>query len=358
MNKTDRRILFFLLGLFLCTVIFIVCLIYKIATVKPISQTHNNDIVQNKNEGRQLIIDRYSGEYEVYQNDFIVKSFMTYNEAVEFAAGLKNASVKKFGGSQWLWDNTPQFNVYYENSDDFKDFSDFSEAVNFCRQNFGSDIFYRKSSKFIWNSYEEVKKSFIIKDVPSILQHPELARGCEVTSAAMLLNFFGFSADKMRLAEEIEKDTTEYVNNNGNIFYGNPNTGFVGDIYSSSKKGLGVYHKPVYRLMYKYAGNRVIDVTGCNFEDLYYFINKSSPVWVIVNTKYNKLPEYSFEMWNTPDGRIKITYSEHSVLVVGYDENYIYINDPLSKSPYLKKKKSDFISAWQQMGSQAITIYP
>ena len=37
-------------------------------------------------------------------------------------------------------------------------------------------------------------------------------------------------------------------------------------------------------------------------------------------------------------------------------QKYIYINDPLAQSGYVKKEKSNFIKAWKQMGRQAITI--
>ncbi|MGX4669975.1 C39 family peptidase [Cerasibacillus sp. JNUCC 74] len=192
-------------------------------------------------------------------------------------------------------------------------------------------------------------------DAPKIQQLPELPRGCEVTSLSMLLNHYGIQADKMELAKKVKKDPTPYTKKGDEIFFGNPYNGFVGDMYSFDTPGMGVYHKPIAELATKYAGSKVRDFTGSNFDVIIEELNKQHPVWVIINTTYDKLPESQFTTWNTKSGKIDITMKQHAVLITGYDEKYIYFNDPLNfadKAPIDK-----FKAAWIQMGKQAITIY-
>ncbi|MFJ7726009.1 C39 family peptidase [Neobacillus sp. NPDC097160] len=192
-------------------------------------------------------------------------------------------------------------------------------------------------------------------DAPLIAQMPELPRGCEVTSLAMLLQDAGVQADKMTLASQVRRDPTPYSKANGQVYFGNPYSGFVGDMYTFSKPGLGVYHGPIAELAEKYLPNRVIDFTGSNFEEIYKHLNNGKPVWVIVTSWYDTVPSQYWETWNTPAGKISITYKEHSVLVTGYDSQYIYFNDPLSVTKNRKVAISAFKRGWEQMGKQAIT---
>jgi uncharacterized protein YvpB len=188
---------------------------------------------------------------------------------------------------------------------------------------------------------------------PHIKQLPELPRGCEVTSLAMMIQQAGVKAGKMELAKEVQK-----VPFKTNGLNGNPYDGFVGNLYTFSQPGLGVYNGPIYKLAEKYLPNRVINLTGYDFSNIYKMLDKGVPVWVITNSWFSHLPSSQFITWQTSSGPLKITYREHSVLVTGYDENYIYINDPLYHRANRAVNKANFIAAWIQMGKQAISYYP
>ncbi len=203
-----------------------------------------------------------------------------------------------------------------------------------------------------------VIKDRVLIDAPIIKQFPELPRGCEVTSLAMLLQYRGIETDKMELAAKIKKNTTPLSEQGGVIYWGNPNKGFIGDMYSYNNPGYGVYHEAVKELADQYLPGEIVDLTGKEFEELKTFLSLDIPVWVITNTTYKTLPETSFESWKTPEGDIRITYKEHSVLITGYDDQNIYFNDPISGEKNKAILKEDFIDAWKQMGSQAVTFLP
>ncbi|MBY6053248.1 C39 family peptidase [Cytobacillus firmus] len=216
-----------------------------------------------------------------------------------------------------------------------------------------------KATAFLGNSTAVIKiKEKIIIDAPAINQFPELPRGCEVTSLSMLLQHAGIKADKMTLAKEIKKNPEPYRIENGKIYFGHPNEGFIGDMYSFDNPGLGVYHKPVKELAEKYMPGSIEDLTGSDFEDLKIHLSDGRPVWIIINTAYKQLSDDFFQTWHTPSGKIQITYKEHSVLVTGYDQKYMYFNDPLTGEKNKKAPISDFEKAWVQMGKQAITYLP
>lgn len=194
-------------------------------------------------------------------------------------------------------------------------------------------------------------------DAPLVAQLPELPRGCEVTSLTMLLNHAGIEVDKLTLAEQVKKDQTSYVIKDGVVHFGNPHQGFVGDMYSLDNPGLGVYHEPIAELAEQYLPGQIIDLTGEDFDVIKYYLSQGKPVWVINNTWYSTLPESEFIEWMTNDGPIDITYRLHSVLVTGYDKDYIYVNDPLTNTKNRKIEKEPFIAGWKQMGKQAITYF-
>lgn len=194
-------------------------------------------------------------------------------------------------------------------------------------------------------------------DVPHIQQLPELPRGCEVTSLAMLLQFKGVDVNKMELAKRINRDETPYqIKRNGDIHFGDPSVGFVGDMYSFDKPGLGVYHGPIYELANEYIPNAWEDLTGSDFSEVEKAIADEKPVWVIVTSTFDTVEEKYWTEWHTKQGVIKVTKKEHAVIITGYDENSVYVNDPLAQKNRKLDKKA-FIRGWEQFGSQAITLY-
>lgn len=196
--------------------------------------------------------------------------------------------------------------------------------------------------------------STIALDVPFVAQNPELPRGCEVTSLTMLLRGAGVSADKMTLAAQIDK--VPYLVGGK---YGNPHTGFVGDMYSFAKPGYGVYHEPVARLAERYLPGRIVDLTNTPFDELLSkYVGQRFPVWIVTNATFKGLAPQDFSIWPTASGDVQITWHDHSVVITGYGPDFVLINDPLASSPNKRLPREDFRRAWEQMGKQALSYLP
>lgn len=195
---------------------------------------------------------------------------------------------------------------------------------------------------------QEVKREVLL-DVPLFNQmdSPRLYNGCEITSLAMVMNYEGISISKNELANEINIVPLRYQNGD----YGNPNEGFVGNMQDGP--GLGVYHEPIFKLAQKHFNDRAENLTGKQFGELLKKVADGSPVWVI--TTASLTPAASFKNWDTPDGQVKVSFQMHSVAITGYDENYIFVNDPYG-TKNRKVPIDSFISAWELMGSQAVVI--
>lgn len=195
----------------------------------------------------------------------------------------------------------------------------------------------------------------ILIDVPIMAQRPELIRGCESTALAMFLSYYkGQEVSKTALAEKIRRDETPKTYVNGMISFGDMHKGFVGSMTNRAQPGLGVYAEPVYELAKEYIEG-VHNITGASFEQVLSFVGNGQPVWVITPANYNKVSEYVIQQWITPSGYMEVTYLEHSVVIVGYDETYVYLNDP-QQGRVIKQPRFSFQVGWENQGSQAIVV--
>lgn len=196
---------------------------------------------------------------------------------------------------------------------------------------------------------KQVQTRLTLLDVPLInqFQGHYLKNGCEITSLAMILNYHGIKVTKTELFQKVDKVPWKY--NNG--LRGNPNQGFVGDMERGP--GLAVYHRPLMKLAKQYVGNRAEDLTGKNIKEIYQKVDQGLPVLVIISATLK--PTNDFQNWNTPNGTITVTFHTHSVVITGYDHNYVYVNNPFGYKNQ-KVERKGFEASWKQLGSQAIVI--
>ena len=210
----------------------------------------------------------------------------------------------------------------------------------------------------------DVSKGTGIKlDVPIVNQLDDsnggraLGDGCEVASLAMLLQFAGVKVTKEELQDAMP--TVPMVGEDG--LHGNPNKAFVGNMAGAagSQGGYSVYHAPVAALAQDYLLNRsfkVVDLSGQSFTVLLKELASGNPVWVITTTSMQ--PDLLEEVWETAEGTIRVNWMLHSVVVTGYNDKSVFINDPYGYAQNVPYDRADFEAAWKLMGSQAVVIVP
>ncbi len=347
-------------------IIFCIATIILFAVIFALTSSaisYNEGIIISKKKQNEIVAKwELDNIYGVYVNGELYKSFEDLDNAIFYADMYEDSYIIQKETSETVWHNIQKYHLYSENRL-VKKFQLYSEAQQVAKEYnkaylYSIDENVNSKGLLVWTNDIEMKESIIL-EVPFVRQMPELLRGCEVTSLSMLLKYIGIDADKMTLAEQIDKDNTPYKIVDNVRYFGDPDVGFLGSMTDENKVGYGASHVPIFKLLENYVKIRAIDLTGSNFDSIYFFLNKNIPVWVITNTDFKKLAENEFYTWITPSGKtIRATNKEHSVLITGYDNDYIYINDPLSSKHNTKVIKQNFIDAWEQMGKQAVTYIP
>jgi uncharacterized protein YvpB len=198
------------------------------------------------------------------------------------------------------------------------------------------------------------KKKSAMLNVVLINQNPELKFGCEVTSLTMMLNYAGIKTNKMELYRSIQKETDPIIRTSrGDILrWGNPDYGYVGDM-TGRRAGTTVFDKPMISLINQKLPGRAVNLTNQPFERILEHVSAGYPVVVWTTLDYG-LPK-RWETWNHGQQVVRVPLDLHAVVLVGYDENYVYINDPLSVKKQVRIGKERFISSWKSLSSRAVS---
>ncbi len=202
---------------------------------------------------------------------------------------------------------------------------------------------------------EEILTSYHIKKVPYINQFKlGYPTGCEAVSATMVLKYKGYNVSTKDIINKTRMGTKKHQKSDG-VWYGaNPFEEFVGNPSLGLGKGsYGVFAKPIAEAMGAYASGKVKNISSCSENELFNQVSKGNPVVVWCVKNGGNLKEGV--TWHYDGGTFKELVGEHCAVLIGYDEDYVYLNDP-SAGENVKQSKSKFISNWKQLFSQAIVI--
>lgn len=202
-------------------------------------------------------------------------------------------------------------------------------------------------------------KTEILMDVPYLNQSEDFPTGCEITSATMLLQFYGYDYSIDKVIDEFLQTSEIKVDDNGQITADSPYLSFVGD--PRSEESYGCFAPVIKKTLEKATSNKhkILDLTGMNIDEICStFINNNIPV--LVWETIDMVPSYPSETWKLKDGSGYFTWTaeEHCMVLVGYDEDYYYFNDPYGNNGVVKYTKEEAKERFEELKKQAVAMIP
>lgn len=172
-----------------------------------------------------------------------------------------------------------------------------------------------------------LQKPMVNLGVRTISQLPEMPNGCEITSLAIVLQYYGYDIDKEELCARYLKQGD----------YADPFEGFLGSPLTDAW-GYGCYAPPIVQAANEYleeqnAAQRAVDVSGMAFEELLQMVNLGYPViiWTTLQTADTaSIYEYDGIHWYR---------DSHCVVISGETEGGCICADPIYGTQIYDKQK-------------------
>lgn len=202
-----------------------------------------------------------------------------------------------------------------------------------------------------------------ILDVPYIYQKIDYPNGCESVSTVMALQDLGMDIDvETFISKYLDMGARPVVGGIGPdpeaVYCGNPRL----------QSGWGCYSPVIVNALNKFMDKSKYTVQqfyGKSLEELCKtYIDNDIPVilWATVNMVDSSASGY-YRHWTTAEGK-KISYNAklHCLLLVGYDEESYYFNDPLKMNAdgpqYTEYSKAAVEKAYSILKQQCVVIVP
>jgi uncharacterized protein YvpB len=179
--------------------------------------------------------------------------------------------------------------------------------------------------------------------VPGVVGHPQsYSLSCEARSAVDWMAFWGTSASEDDFLSQLPRSD-------------NPDRGFVGNVNdmwgSIPPHSYGVHAEPVAALLRAY-GLEAEAQRDLSWDDLRAEISAGHPVivWVIGQMWPGTPRSYTDE----EDHNTIVASFEHTMILTGYDESYVYVVDAFSGLNETFGLQA-FLDSWSVLGNMAIT---
>lgn len=241
----------------------------------------------------------------------------------------------------------------------------------------------------------EMADEHIIQDVPMITQQLNYPTGCEAISTVMFLQYYGFDITPETFIDDYLPKGYFEEGADGILRGPDVESVFIGSPYSENslgcfppviEHGVNSYFADLKKKTTpsatenteqnaavepkktneKTAANKTaLDISGVSMDHLLRkYIANDEPV-LIWGTMYMWEPFVTYE-WTVSGAADYSSYkdgdtcywlaNEHCMVLVGYDENNYYFNDPLYQSPAIAYDRSVFDDRYASLGKGAIVL--
>lgn len=208
-----------------------------------------------------------------------------------------------------------------------------------------------------------VAKHQKLLNVPYIYQVDKYPNGCESVSAVMVLRYFGMPISVENYIDNyLPKGRAPFRDGKDLYYADDPRKVFLGSPYSEF--GWGCYAPVIVTATNKCIDHKKLEVkniTGTSFDTLCRtYIDKDIPVIVWATSGMAPLnPRKPSHTWTILGTSEQFTWKSpmHCLVLVGYDDNNYYFNDPQQSKNY-RYTKSAVLTAYSALGMQAVVIQP
>ncbi|MBR2765808.1 MAG: C39 family peptidase [Blautia sp.] len=194
----------------------------------------------------------------------------------------------------------------------------------------------------------EEEPAVLLSELVPVCQYPELPTGCEMTSLAMVLNYWGVDTDKEELSDVYlakgEVGTVDFRK----AFEGDPR-----DISSFGCYAPVVADTAIKCLAARGSTLQVSDLTGTELTDLFSYLDDGVPVivWGTLNCEEG----FYSVTWEVNGEQLTWYSPEHCMVLVGYAERTVWVADP-STGRIVSYDMDLFRRRYEELYRQAVVI--
>lgn len=192
-------------------------------------------------------------------------------------------------------------------------------------------------------------------NVPAICQYPQLPTGCEATAATMVLQYYGEDITIEEFAASWLECSDDFYMSNDELYGPDPNESFVGSPFSLS--AYGCFASTIVKAVNNNSKIcKAEKITNMSVDELCgNYIDNGRPILIWATTGMKEsVSGTAWYLWD--DSEFVWPAGEHCLVLVGYTDNYYFLNDPQSGSTVAYQK--DIVEKrFNELGNQAVCIY-